>query len=141
MLIRLGPQLRGTRIAIAGSDTRLFCKPASVLTYPDVVAFAEDATFLSDDEDTLTDATFIAEVLSPSTRNFDQGEKFRCYRGLPSFAEYLLVEQDEVRVEQRIRQTDGSWVLREWSGVETKIVLESIGCRFRLSEIYSRAKI
>jgi Uma2 family endonuclease len=141
VLIRLGPQLRGTEFAVAGSDTRLFCRQAAVLTYPDCVVFSDNATFLDDDEDTLTDATVIVEVLSPSTRNFDRGEKFRCYRGLPSFQEYLLLEQDAIRAEHYVRQPDGTWLLREVSGASAEIVFDSIGCRLILGELYSRAKI
>ncbi len=141
VLALLNFQLRGRPCGVAGSDLRLFCKQANVLTYPDLVIACEPAKYLDDDEDTLTDATVIVEVLSPSTRNFDRGEKFRCYRGLPSFREYLLLEQDAIRAEHYVRQPDGTWLLRELSGANTEIVLDSIGCRLILGELYSRAKI
>jgi Uma2 family endonuclease len=59
-------------------------------------------------KDTLVDATVIVEVLSPSTRNYDRGEKFQFYRSLPSFAEYLLLAQDTFRAEHHVRQPNGS---------------------------------
>jgi phosphopantetheine adenylyltransferase len=37
----------------------------------------------------------IIEVLSDSTRNYDQGEKFSFYRSLESLQEYVLVDQDK----------------------------------------------
>jgi Uma2 family endonuclease len=137
---RLNEQLRGRPCAVAGSDLRLYCKPGQVLTYPDIVVFCEPAQFLDGDEDTLTDATVIVEVLSPSTRNFDRGEKFHCYRGLPSFQEYVLVEQAAIRAEHYVRQSDGAWLLRELSGTDAQIKLESIGCKLTLGSLYERVK-
>lgn len=45
----------------------------------------------------MTDANLIIEFLSPSTRDYDAGENY--YRSLPSFQEYLMISQDEYRVE------------------------------------------
>lgn len=134
----LNQQLRDRPCAVAGSDLRLYCKPAQVLTYPDIVAFCEPAQFPDGDEDTLTDATVIIEVLSPSTRNFDRGEKFHYYRGLPSLTDYLLLEQDAIHAELYTRQPDGAWLLRELSGSDKDIDLRSIGCTLRLGTLYER---
>ena len=81
----IGAQLEDRPCAVVGSDLRLFCPRDQMLTYPDVMVFCEPAKFLDGDRDTLIDATVIVEVLSPSTQNYDRGEKFRFYRGLPSF--------------------------------------------------------
>ena len=109
----LHDRLLGTPFCVALSDLRLYCKPANVLTYPDVVVFCEPARFLDGDEDTLVDAVVLIEVLSRSTQNYDRGEKFRHYRELPSFREYLLLAQNEIRAEHHVRQLDGSWLFRE----------------------------
>ncbi len=44
-----------------------------------------------------TTLSLIAEILSKSTQNYDQGEKFRFYRSLPTF-KYLLIPQDYVSI-------------------------------------------
>lgn len=137
---RLDEQLRGTRCAVASNDLRLSCPRVNVLTYPDVVVFCEPRKFLDDDKDTLSDATVIIEVLSVSTRNYDRGEKFRYYRGLPSFAEYLLLSQDEIRAEHHVRQPDGSWLFRELMDPATAIELKSIGCALPLGALYERVE-
>lgn len=76
-------QLRGRPCAVAGSDLRLFCEPAKMPTYPDVVVICRPRRFLDVKKDTRTDATVIVEVLSPSTQNYNGGEKFRFYRLCP----------------------------------------------------------
>ena len=90
---------------------------------------------------TLADATLIIEVLSPSTQSYDRGEKFLYYRGLPSFAEYLLLSQDAIRAEHHTRQPDGSWLLREISDPGAILQLTSIGCQLPLAELYERVQL
>jgi Uma2 family endonuclease len=46
-----------------------------------------------------TSASFIVEVLSPSTRRTDKTTKKRLYQTLPSLQKYVLIEQDIVDVE------------------------------------------
>ena len=137
---RLDLQLRGKPRATAGSDLRLYSKTEKTLTYPDIVVFCEPAQFLDGDRDTLTDATVIVEVLSKSTQNYDRGEKFRAYRTLPSFAEYLLLAQNEIRAEHHVRQPHGTWLFRESKSPDTQIHLAAIGCTLTLGELYERVE-
>lgn len=58
------------------------------------------------------------------------------YRSLDSFAEYLLVAQDEVRLEQHLRQRPGQWIMTEHTELEGDILLSSIDVRLTLSAIY-----
>lgn len=142
LLARLGLQLRDSHdYSAVGSDLRLYCEDTRVLTYPDAVVFCEPGKFKDVELDTLVDATLIVEVLSPSTKNYDRGEKFRCYRGLSSFAEYLLLEQDSVGAEHHVRKPDGSWLMREWSEPDTILDLKSIGCSLRLGDLYLKARL
>ncbi len=133
---KLVPQLVGSNCRVAGSDLRVYCKSGPVLTYPDLVVYCNPAKFMDSKKDTLADATVIVEVLSPSTQNYDRSQKFRYYRSLPSFSEYLLLAQDEIRLEHHVRREDGAWVFREFTDPETEIVLDSIHCRFRLGDLY-----
>jgi len=89
----------------------------------------------------MVDATLIIEVLSPSTKNYDRGEKFRFYRALPSFREYLLLAQSEVRAEHHVRQADGAWLMREYTSLSDEINLPSIGCSLRLQDVYERVEL
>lgn len=50
------------------------------------------------------------EVLSSTTEAYDRGKKFEHYRTLESLAEYLVVVQEEPRVEQYFRQDDNRWL-------------------------------
>ncbi|HVY93033.1 MAG TPA: Uma2 family endonuclease [Bryobacteraceae bacterium] len=129
---------RGDRdFYIAMYDLRVAIPRYNAFVYPDVVATCGRVDCLDECSDTLTDATFIIEVLSPLTKNYDRGDKFRFYRSLPSFSEYLILAQDEVRAEHYRRQPDGSWQLREFVSRSDEVELTSIGCRLRLDDVYT----
>lgn len=85
--------------------------------------------------DEVLNPTLIVEVLSPSTADYDRLNKFRMYRSIASFSEYLLVEQDEPFVERYSKQAQG-WLLSEFSGLEPSIPLDSVSIQLPMTEIY-----
>jgi Uma2 family endonuclease len=133
-------QLRGKECAVFSADLRLFVRRHNLITYPDVFITCPPFQLLDNRKDTLIDATVIIEVLSPSTSNYDRGEKFVFYRALPSFQEYLLLAQDQIHAEHHVRQDDGSWLMREYCSPSDAIDLKSIGCRLILADIYERVE-
>jgi len=139
-LVRLGEQLRGRPCGAVGSDLRLYSIQFQIYTYPDVFVTCGPDRFLDDHKDTVTDATLIVEVLSRSIQNYDRSEKFRIYRSLPSFAEYLLLSQDTIRAEHHVCQPTGSWLFTEFTSPDNEIELASIGCRLTLSTLYERVE-
>jgi len=134
-------QLRGRECEAASTDLRLYVPRHSLITYPDVFVTCGPDEYLDNRTDTMVDATLIIEVLSPSTKNYDRGEKFRFYRALPSFREYLLLAQSEVRAEHHVRQADGAWLMREYTSLSDEINLPSIGCSLRLQDVYERVEL
>jgi len=70
--------------------------------------------------DTLLNPILIAEVLSPSTQDYDRGGKFASYRSIPSLQEYWTVAQDSILVE-RWTIVDAHWTLTEYSCPEDLI--------------------
>ena len=92
----------------ASTDIRLYVPKHKLITYPDVFVTCGPDQYPDNRKDTLVDATLIVEVLSRSTKDYDRAEKFRYYRSLPSFAEYLVLAQDEVCAQHWVRQPDGS---------------------------------
>jgi Uma2 family endonuclease len=55
----------------------------------------------------ITNPKVIVEVLSPSTEARDRGEKFAAYKQITALEEYVLVSQDERRIEVRRRGPRG----------------------------------
>ena len=138
-LIReLGNQLREGPSTVFPVDLRVATDRRRHYTYPDVVVVCDPPQFVDGQQDTITNPTLIAEVLSESTEKYDRGAKFERYRAVPTLAEYLLVSQERVHVELYTRQANGGWVLREWNDSNAEIDLASPQCRLKIAEIYAK---
>ncbi len=130
-------QFKGRPCAAFMSDMRLCVDATGLYTYPDVMAVCGEPHYLDDDLDTLLNATMIVEVLSTTTESYDRGRKFGHYRRLPSLKEYVMVSQDEVRVERYTRRGD-DWILTEFTSLDDVLRLASIDCEVPLREIYDK---
>ncbi len=134
--ISLRAQLRGKLCGAHISDQRIQVEANTLITYPDVVVVCPPFRFSPNNKITLLDATVIVEVLSDSTRIYDQGEKFNLARELPSLCHYILVEPNEVRVEHRFRTGDGDWETEVWTHLDDELELRAIECRLSVRDIY-----
>ncbi|MCP3960966.1 MAG: Uma2 family endonuclease [bacterium] len=135
----LGPQLRESDCEGFVSDMRVHIPATGLFTYPDVTVVCGELDFHDDQTtDTLLNPTLIAEVLSPSTEDYDRGRKFAHYRSIPSLQLYLLVAQDHAHVERFERQPSGLWVLYETDDVGDRVELQAIGASLALADVYYR---
>lgn len=133
----LSLQLRGGSCETYVADMRVKVSPTGLYTYPDVVVACGEIRFEDSHIDTLLNPVVLVEVLSSSTEAYDRGEKFGHYRRLDSLREYVLVSQDQMRVERYARQGD-DWERTELSGPDDVLTIEAIGCTIRLADVYER---
>lgn len=103
--------------------------------YPDVSVVCGEPKFSDEKETMLINPIFVAEVMSPSSIDYDSGSKANFYRSLPSVQVYLLIDQDRPFAQLFTRHEAG-WLLREYEGLDKPIPLDSIGCRLEMSEVY-----
>ncbi|HYN78654.1 MAG TPA: Uma2 family endonuclease [Lamprocystis sp. (in: g-proteobacteria)] len=135
LIRRLGNQLEAGPCTVLGSDLRLRIQAADSCAYPDLVVLCDKPAFHDQRHDVLTNATLVAEVLSPSTEGYDRGGKFAIYRALSSLRQYVLIAQDRLAVDVFTRQPDGRWVLEADTDPDAPIHLESIGCSLLPGEV------
>lgn len=135
----LNTALKGHPCQVHGSDMRVHITASDFHVYPDVSIVCPPIE--SSSNDVISNPVFIAEVLSPSTADFDRGTKFGHYRQLPSLTEYLVLWQDEARVEYHSLQESGDWVLREIAGLDQKLDLSSIGKSISLADVYDKVEL
>jgi Uma2 family endonuclease len=136
----LGNQLEERPCLVFTSDMKVWIGTADKFAYPDVSALCGEIEYYDEHTDVVTNPTFIAEVLSPSTEAYDLGDKFRRYRTLATFREYLTLSQLEILAEFHERQDDGSWLMREYSDPDDSLDFTSIGCRVRLGDLYRKVE-
>lgn len=127
--------LRDTQFEPINSDLRLWIPDYKRGLYPDMMLFEGELQLKGDRNDEVLNPLLIVEVLSPTTASYDRESKFRMYRTISSFCEYLLVEQDEPFVERYSKQAQG-WLLSDFKGLEPSIALDSVGIELPMAEIY-----
>lgn len=129
--------LRGRRCTILPSDQRVHIADEAMYTYPDIAVTCDRPRFTGKDGYSLENPRVVVEILSKSTEAYDRGKKFERYKALPSLAEYVLVEQDEHRIDHLRRLESGQWLLTTYKGDEDVLVLPALDCRIPLSAIYA----
>lgn len=124
---------------VSNADLRIHLPVSGLYTYSDCSVICGEPQLSGDSQDNVLNPLLIVEVLSSSTEGYDRGKKFELYRSIPSFLEYLLVQQDRRHVEHYSKQEDGAWLLREYSGEEAIVKIARLGVDIQLSELYAVA--
>jgi Uma2 family endonuclease len=104
--------------------------------YPDVIAVCGEVEFEDNHFDTLLNPTVIIEVLSKSTAKYDKSKKMTLYQNLPSVQDYILVAQDECRIEHYQRQNN--WDLTLLTELEQVLNLQSVEAKILARDIYDK---
>ncbi len=133
----LRDKLRAGPCRVYAADMRVAVSPSGRYVYPDVTVVCSKPLFLDDTLDTLVNPALICEVLSPTTRDYDRGDKFASYRTIPSFREYLTVDSNEVHIEQHVRMDGGAWLLTDHRSLSDVIQLH-VGIALRVADIYEK---
>lgn len=133
---RLRSHLRGSSCSVFMADMKIRLKLAheakNLFYYPDVVVTCDPQ---DKDRFYLNYPCLIIEVLSPSTELTDRREKLVNYRTLDSLQEYVLISQDEIKIEAYRQDSQGNWLI-EILGKGDDLKLNSIGLTLSMSEIY-----
>ncbi len=131
-------QLKGRPCEVYAVDMRVKVRATGLYTYPDVAVVCGDPQFEDEQVDTLVNPTVLIEVLSDSTERYDRIAKSSYYRTIDSLAEHLLVAQNEIRLEQYVRQPNGEWLLCEYVTLDSAAQVTSIDCSLLLSDVYDK---
>jgi Uma2 family endonuclease len=125
---------------VYATDQRVKVDVTGLYTYPDVTVVCSGPQYEDNVFNTLLNPKLIVEVLSDSTEAYDRGRKFAHYRRIDSLEEYVLISQNEYRVEV-FALRDGEWVFSDAQGRESSILLRSIDCSLKLNDIYKKVDI
>ena len=126
-------------IEVLDSDQKIYVPDYDSHVYSDTCVIIGKPKLLSKAKQAVTNPALIVEVLSDSTGRYDRGQKFLKYKSLPSFAEYVLIEQDMPMVDVITKKED-NWIIKTYVGLEDTVVLESIGCEIPMADIYENVE-
>ena len=129
-------KLRQQNYKIFIGDVKLWIPRYRQGTYPDVMVIDGEPIYYGNSTTTVTNPLLIVEVLSKSTQNYDQGDKFLYYRSIPEFQEYILIDQNRYYVMQYNKTDEEKWLLSEYEGENSILSLMSAGLDITFQEIY-----
>jgi Uma2 family endonuclease len=130
---RLCEHFDGTPCEAFSSDTKIRADKGRKYFYPDVVVACEK----EDDSDYVESPRIIVEVLSESTRKYDKTFKRLVYQSIPSLEEYVLIEQDSVKIE--ISRKSENWATSVYF-LGDDVQFESIDLMLSVADIYQRVE-
>ena len=128
--------IRGKKYRVFIGDVRLWIPEYREYTYPDVIVTDGKPIYAGKNNTTVTNPLLIVEVLSKSTKNYDQGDKFTFYRSIPQFKEYVLVEQNQYQVMHYSKTNEGEWIFREYKSEDDIVKLQHLDFEISLVDIY-----
>ena len=136
LLIALGLKLKGKSCQPFGSDQRIHIEKNTLFTYPDISIICGEIKTLNDDNWNVLNPTVLIEILSPSTKNYDRGEKFMLYRDITTLKEYILVNSESIHIEVFRLNTSNHWELEEYRNISEMLQLPAVDVSVHLTEIY-----
>ncbi|HAX84844.1 MAG TPA: hypothetical protein DCY91_00940 [Cyanobacteria bacterium UBA11370] len=123
------------------SDVRLWIPKQRIYTYPDIMIVAGEPKYYNDRTDTITNPQVIVEVLSKSTKGYDRRDKFQFYRRIPTFEEYLLIDQTKIYIEHFYKTNNKRWSFYEYDESDEAIALSSVSFQISIADVYNKVKL
>lgn len=119
-------------------NIRLWLPKRNVYSYPDVMVIKGKPIYDGNKKSTVTNPQIIVEVLSKSTQNYDRTDKFKFYRSLSTFQEYILIDQYKYGIEQYFKQSEDEWSLKFYTKENAILQLISVDWQISLKDLYQR---
>lgn len=132
--------LKGKDYDVFLSVQRLWIPEKNIYTYPDIMIIQGELQFQEGRKDTLMNPCLIGEVLSNSTQGYDKDEKFQAYRSIPSFQEYVLIDQYSPQIEHYRKTDRHQWLFTEYQGLDSILTLAIDGMTIPLADIYDKVR-
>jgi Uma2 family endonuclease len=134
IIISLGQQLRRGPCIVYTSDAKVVRAANDLGVYPDVTIRCGDPTALGA---AIEDPRVLFEVSSPSSENTDAGIKLEAYTLIPGLEAYVIVRQDEWRIEVWRREGE-EWDKSVLKHADDILRLDGIEAALPLADIYER---
>lgn len=122
---------------VFNSDQKIFFEVLNHFVYPDVSVVCGPIEVCIQDEQAVINPLLIVEVLSDNTEAYDRGEKFRKYRSIPSFQEYILISQEQPVVDSLFREDGKFWRMQTVIGLDRMLPVHTMGVEIPMKDIYA----
>ncbi len=137
--VAVGSRLGGNKAEIYVSNMRVQVN-ANRFSYPSIVIVSGEPSFIDNKSDVLLNPTVVGEIYSTATSFHDKTEKLEAYLAMSSIREYLLVKEDEMRVEHYTKQNAKQWIYRIYNDKDEVVTIDALNCKVSMTEIYAQIK-
>ena len=127
---------KGAECITINGDVKIFIEKADSFVYPDGMMICGGIQTAEGDEHSVINPILIVEVLSKSTESYDRGDKFHKYCSLPSFREYVLIDQYKPVIDILYKEDSSYWKMTATIGMDKSIYLTSLDCYISMADIY-----
>jgi Uma2 family endonuclease len=132
-IVLLKNHLRGRGCRVFTADVKVSIANSTNYFYPDVSVTCDERDRSA--EKYISHPCLIVEVLSPTTANYDRGEKFRQYKQSDSLQEYILVSAERVEIDMYRRGERDRWEIVNYRTGDI-VDLTSIGLSWPIEQLY-----
>ena len=105
----LDAALRGKPCRVFSSDQQVGLDEGKRYVYPDLSVLCGAVVLAPGTTDVVINPQALVEVLSASTESYDRGLKWESSQRIGTLSDYVLVSQNEARIEHFQREADGVW--------------------------------
>ena len=137
--VAIGSRIHGAKSDLYIGNMRVRLRN-NFICYPDVVVVNGDPAFADQNGDLLLNPTVVVEIISNATNTLDKTQKTEAFFALESIREFVMVKEDEMRIEHYAKQNAKQWIYKIYNERDDVLSLESINCKVSLSEIYAQIK-
>lgn len=124
------------------SDTAVSISKNHRYFFPDLSAVCARETELEEGGlEKIKNPCLIIEVISESTADYDRGEKFRTYRQLESFREYLLIDSRKLSIDYFYRESNDLWHIRSFYKEGQEVELRTLGVTLPVTAFYEGVEL
>ena len=128
---------KGSKCRSLNSEMKVSIEQANTYVYPDAMVVCGKLKWGGIDPHAITNPTLIVEVLSASSLHRDRVTKFNLYKTIPSFREYVLMDQTEPQVEVYFKQRPRPpWQKTIYNNFSDMIRLQSLGISISMTDLY-----
>jgi Uma2 family endonuclease len=137
--ILLNNHLEESDCIVYTTDMKVRVEGVNDFYYPDVVVTCDEGDRNSA-QNFIRYPCLIIEVLSPKTEAFDREGKFNDYKTLETLTEYVLISQDQMRVECFRRNASANWIAQTYQQGET-IYFASVDFSCPIEALYRKVSL
>jgi Uma2 family endonuclease len=133
LFVAFETHLRGSPCEPFATDAKLRIRSETdeIVYYPDLVVACNREEWGTN---YVCNPKLVVEILSPSTEHIDRREKAMTYRRVDSIEEYVLLEQDDLRI--IVHRRAENWKPHMYAGPQAMAEFRCIGLCVPLTQVY-----